>query len=103
MIEVGLSISATRGVVAPGRPSNPSGILCKPVIQALAPKTPVAVERVLEAETADPPPAPVITSPISFVIGGAVIRWVIVVVSVPFAAGKSSTGSRIKKRPVIIE
>lgn len=53
------------GIVGTGKVITRS-ILCKPVIQALTPQAPVAVERVLEPKAADPAPAPVFASSVPF-------------------------------------
>src|SRR5438105_7901388 len=83
---------------------NAGRIFCKPVIQTFTTKTPVAVQRILEAEATDPAPTPVIASPIRFVIvRGIVIVAVIIVVNIPFPVGISATNGRIQKRPIIQE
>src|SRR5437016_3583554 len=91
-------------VTGNGEEPRPHGVLSEPVIQSLALKTPVAVERIFEAEAADPAPTPIITSPDSFVVITRSVKVrVIVIVTAPCPVGKSTTGSRIEKSPVIVE
>src|ERR1700730_18210757 len=90
-------------IVGTGSPGHVHCVLSKPVIQPLAAKTPIAGQRVLQAEPADPTPAPVITSPFTVVV----IKWsvaeFVIGVMIPLPVGVSAAGGRIEQRPVIVQ
>src|SRR5205085_4975121 len=94
---------AARGISTPIWAVDICLVVLQPGIKPFSPDAPMAVERILEADTADPAPTPIITSPFCVIenTGSTIIAGEPVIT--PGSMRKRAAGGHIQKSLVVQE